>query len=175
MHIHAPERITIFMNPNLRNVLIGLAIAAVAFFAWKFFSGGDAEAAINARLDALEEIAHKEGKESPFQAFGAAKKAANFAIERPYIELLPGMSPVDSRDSLATALAATRGRADTIDVSFTNRSIDIADVGDRALVVVNVSVKGNAFGETRSHSGKYRMQWEEIGGDWMITRVERAD
>lgn len=163
------------MNPQVRNGLIGIAIAAVVFFGWQWFRGGDAEAAINAQLDALEVIAHKEGKESPFQSFGTARKAANFAIERPYIELLPGMSPVDSRESLATALAAARGRADTIDVNFTNRRIDIADTGDRALVLVNASVRGNAFGETRNYNARYRMQWEEVGGDWLITRVERLD
>lgn len=163
------------MTPNIRNILIGIAIAIIAYFAWHLFSGGDAEAAINARLDRLEEIARKEGKESPIQAFGSAKKAAGFVIEKPYIELLPGMEPVGNRESLAGALAAARGRADTIELDFTNRSIDVAESGDRALVLVRTMASGNAFGESRNYNARFRMEWEQIDGEWLITRVERLD
>ncbi len=163
------------MKPQVRNILIGIAIAVVAYFAWQIFMGEDAETEINHQLDRLEEIALKTGKETTFQSFGSAKKAAGFVIEKPYIELLPGMRPIDSRDSLAGALTASRGRVDTLEVNFTNRSIDVADSGDRALVLVRASAKGQAFGEKQSYSAKYRMEWEEVDGEWLIVRVERLD
>lgn len=134
--------------------------------------GDDAESAINKQLDELEELISKTGDESQFEVLGKAKKASGYVIENPYLEVLPGYSVVGDREALTGMLASLRGRATTADVDFSGRQITINDSGNSALVNLTVSARAEGFGDDGKHRAKYRMEWVEQDGDWLIARVE---
>ncbi|WOO39457.1 hypothetical protein [Rubellicoccus peritrichatus] len=148
------------------------AIVVIAVIAYFLIGGDDAESAINKRLDELEALASKTGKESQFDMLGKAKKASGYVVEQPYLELLPGYDIVGDRDALTGMLVSLRGRVSTADVDFSGRQISIGDSGKTALVNATVSAKAEGYGDGRTHRSKYRMEWVEQNGDWLIARVE---
>ncbi|MEO0793582.1 MAG: hypothetical protein AAFX93_00380 [Verrucomicrobiota bacterium] len=163
-----------WLSQNLKIAGGALLLAAIAIY---FIISGESgpEAEVNQRLDKLCDLVSFESPEPQIEQITRAKKFSNLFVDSPYLVAWKLNKSITDKDALTGLFVTTRRMANSANVSMGSRQITVAPSGKSA--TVTATIKGNVQfkGDSESYSGRYRIQLEKIGGDWLISTVEPLD
>ena len=157
----------------MKSALVGgVVVIAVAAAVFWFLRGGDGDvAAINERLDQLEALCSKRGKESPIASAAQARKVSLFFVQRPDVNV-PRLGRHTGQDAIAGAITGLRTMVQTAEVRFGARQIDVDAETGRAVAGVTATVEARTrAGTDERYQDRFRIEWEKVEGVWFIRRV----
>ena len=163
---------------NLRQrIIITVVFIAIAVLVYFFLPRDGAESAINTRLDTFIERLEKNSPETELVSLGEGRDVARFFTESPVFQ--PGVryagNRLTSRDQIASMIAYARIQAETIEVSASNRSLDVAETKDRAVMRLTGEAEALVGGQRERMRNRYEITWIKQDGDWYIDKVILLD
>lgn len=159
---------------NNKAVISGLALSVVAAV-WFFMAPGSDEAQIDKALDQIESILSKTGPENPVLAAASLRALSDYIVAEPRIEIRSRSDVYTDLNSLIGMAAGFRARLDRITVSIGQRRIAVSPEGTRAEVTATGTAHAVGTGIDERHSGRARLEWSKIDGDWKITSCTRIE
>jgi len=160
------------MKTMLPRVLIVAGIALVAVFFWLFYNRDDIETVINKRLDEVVALVEVTGEESPFFIVGQARELQNYLSAEPRIIVGSPLPEINNRQEMIGIVAQFRQSISTMAVRIVNRSLDVAEDEQSAIMEVSAEATVTYAGEPGRERRRFRLEWILEEGEWVISRAE---
>ncbi|GHB99090.1 nuclear transport factor 2 family protein [Cerasicoccus arenae] len=160
----------IWLQQNLKVALGVIGLAAIALF---FILSGESgpEGAINSRLDDLCELVSYEQRAPQLAQITTTKKLSGYFTEKPYLIAWPGQAAITDQNAVSGMFMYLLKYASEAEVSLGSRQMTLQNETS-AIVTANVTAKAKVNGETERHSGRYRIELEEVDGNWLISSAQ---
>ena len=163
---------------NLRHAIRGvllLALAALAYFAWRGRASDD-ERAIRARIEALQ----AEINAGPTVGLGTVARAAqvgSYFTDDITIELGEGAVPIHGRDTLVGMVARLQPRTAAFRLEIDDVSVEMVPGAEAADVLLTASFvrRSLSTGEESRDAREFSMVCRKEAGMWQIARVTAID
>ena len=149
-----------------------LVLGGVIFLGWKFWPAGEIVHQLDRKMDELVRLASKTGQETNFVEIGVARDIQSYFAREVELVFGPPVGTVRDRQQIPPAILGARRMASQLDVSWSNRSAEVAADEQSVDYLVTISVAGDRSGETRRDRRRFLIHWIREDGDWVIRRVE---
>lgn len=156
---------------RLPQVVIVLALVALAYFGYRWYAGAGDEGRIRAALEELAAAVSEPGGEGLAQLTHAAALGAFFAAD---VEVNPGApyAPFRGRDTLMAMAAKVSAPGQGLDVRFVDVEVDVAPGGTEAVARMTATVaERGALADRGIDAREIEMAWRKTDGNWVIARV----
>ena len=152
-----------------------LALAVLAWFAWRSRESGD-ERAIRQRIEALR----KELNSSTTDGLGTLAHAAqigSYFTDDVTIELGEGATPIRGRDTLMGMAARLQPRTAAFRLDLDDISVEMAPAAEAADVLLTASFvrRSLSTGEESRDAREFSLVCQKSAGTWRIARVTAID
>jgi len=126
--------------------------------------------AVRNQLNGLINLVEKDGAVSTFEAVGRSRKLTNFFAEDASVEYFPGRRLPKDLDAMSGAFLSVWGNIDKANVRVTRHEVEVDESEAESLVTASCSVIFEGS-EQMGDTIKYRINWIQVDGDWLITSV----
>ncbi len=142
-----------------------------AFFLFWITQDRDAKR-INKRLTALTDVLHVSPAQSQLNVLGNANRLKSYFAPNATISLLPLWPARIAPDDLAAIYMEVHRRVDRLDVTLSDRKLQLSD--DRQRAVMHCTAHGTIHqGNQRNREiHEFRIEWARIDGEWYIQQAE---
>lgn len=156
---------------RLPQAIIVVALVALGYFAFRWFTSAGDEGRIRAALDELAATVSQSAGEGLSQMTRAAKLGSFFAPDVE-IDLGPPYTPFRGRDTIMAMAAKAAVPGEGFDVRFVDVEVDLAPGGTDAIARMTATVRdrGGTF-DRGLDAREFEMAWRKTEGEWVIRRV----
>jgi hypothetical protein len=159
------------MSNRLFSLLAAAAMAAAGLWGWRAWSASP-EKAIRQRLGDLARTASYGPNQSPLAKMLDCDKLAGFFAPNAEVQLELGntFENLSGRENLREAAMNARAAYAGLKVDF--HDMNIAVGADRRSAEVDLTALGKVSGDPDPQVFELKFLLKQIGGDWMIRRIE---
>jgi len=153
-----------------RRRLVALAVIAV-LVAWLAVRWMDPARAIHRRLDQLESLLSKEGREEQIATFGVARQVAKLFAPGFVVLAAPYEGQISGQQQLVGAVHRYRTTGDRMVAVIDQREIEVRE-NRTAISTFRATVTMTIGDRTGRDSFRVLVQWQDDDGEWLINRLE---
>lgn len=154
-----------------------IVIAVLVFIGSYFYLQIDWEVrAIRKQFQALTEVVEKDGPVSTFESLSRSRRLAGFFTNPASIEYFPGRELPGDVDAISAGFLSAWGRVEEARIAVLRHEIELRENATDARS--RVTIRGRVVADGRDQMRdtlNYQVFWQQVEGDWRISRLFPVD